>query len=290
MKDRRLQLDGLKRGAWRFAADLRRTLARQGSAQSALTSLGAPERSDLDTWIETTRLRHDEYRGAQAIPAGRVAIVCVSMRPHLLDAVVANIARQRDVDLEVLFVANAPNFDMRRVETAFASIERAVVIRPPARTTLGASLNRAMDMTDARFVAKFDDDDLYGPYFLADSLRAHGYAGAGVVGKHSYYARLVATGATHLRFPGNEFRYSGTLAGGTLVLDRDRIGDQRFDDVSLGEDRAFLAQLHRRGFSTFSADRFNFVQMRTGSNTWAVDDETFLERSVAVDDASVIDR
>ena len=285
-----MRLGGLRSAMWRRSADLRRALARQGSARAALESLGTPKRAELDAWIAATQEGHDAYRDAHAVPEGRVAVVCVSMRPNLLDAVVANIVRQRDVDLEVVFVANAPDFDMRRVEAAFAEVERTVIVHPPARTTLGSALNRAMDMTDARFVAKFDDDDLYGPGFLADSLRAHGYAGAGVVGKHSYYARLAASASTHLRFPGNEFRYSGTLAGGTLVLDRDRIGDQRFDDVSIGEDRAFLAQCHRRGFSTFSADRFNFVQMRTGSNTWTIDDATFLDDSVPAPRSTVIDR
>ena len=191
-------------------------MRRGGDARSALASVGSPDRSDLDAWTEVTDVGHDDYRRVHAIPEGRVAVVCVSMRPLLLDTVVANIERQRDVDLEVVFVANSPDFDMRLVEEAFAGVGRTVIVHPPARTTLGAALNRAMDMTDARFVAKFDDDDLYGPGFLVDSLRAHGYAGAGVVGKHSYYARLAATGATHVRFPGNEFRYSGTLAGGTL--------------------------------------------------------------------------
>ena len=224
------------------------------------------------------------------IPEGRVAIVCVSMRPHLLDAVVANIQRQRGVDIEVIFAANSPDFDMERVDEAFAAFDRAVVIRPPEHTPLGSALNQTMDLTDARFIAKFDDDDLYGPGFLADSLRIHGYAGAGVVGKHTYFARLESTGATYLRFPSNEFRYSGTLAGGTLVLDRDRIGDQQFEDISLGEDRAFLAQCHRRGFSTFSGDRFNFTQMRTGSNTWTIDDATFLNDSIPVQHPTAIDR
>lgn len=249
-----------------------------------------PRRADVRAWTEQTESGHEAYRGAHPIPEGRAAIVCVSMRPHMLDAVVANVVRQRDVDADVVFVANSAEFDVPTVERSFAALASVSVLHPRAQTSLGAALNLAMDSTDARFIAKFDDDDLYGPMYLADSLRAHGYAGAGVVGKHSYYSRLVATDVTILRFPCNEFRYSGTLAGGTLVLDRDRVGDQRFDDVSLGEDRAFLARCHRRGISTYSADRFNFLQMRTGSNTWAIDDATFVEQSTPVDASTVIDR
>jgi len=290
MKPTSEKLQAARLTAWRYAADLRRVATRSGSPRSALQSLGEPPRNDAEVWGDATRSRHDDYRRAHTIPAGRVAVVCVSMRPHLLEAVVANISRQVDVDLEVVYVANAGTFDMHVVEESFAPIERTTILHPPARASLGAALNQAMEHTDARFVAKFDDDDVYGPGFVADSLRAHGYAGAGVVGKHSYYARIARTGSTYLRFPQNEFRYSGTLAGGTLVIDRDRIGDQRFDDVSLGEDRAFLARCHRRGFSTFSADRFNFLQMRTGSNTWALADATFLEGATAVDRNTVIER
>jgi len=290
MKGRKTSFARLRFRAWRYSADLRRAVRRQGSARSALASLGSPQRSNLDEWTEATDTRHGDYRRECVIPEGRVAIVCVSIRPNLLDAIVANIERQCDVDFEVIFVANSLTFDMERVEEAFSGFDRAVVIRAQEHTTLGSALNLAMDTTDARFVAKFDDDDLYGPGFLADSLRAHGYAGAGVVGKHTYFARLESAGTTHLRFPANEFRYSGTLAGGTLVIDRDRVGDQQFKDISLGEDRAFLAQCHRRGISTFSADRFNFVQMRTGSNTWTIDDAAFLTDSVRVQPCTVIDR
>ncbi len=274
----------------RVAADLRRILTSGGSARSALASLGGPSRSDTVAWTAETADRHDDYRRAHPLADGRVAVVCVSMRPQMLDVVVANIVHQHDVETDVVFVANSREFDMEVVESAFADVDGAVIVQPAQGTSLGSALNLAMETTHARFVAKFDDDDLYGPHYLADALRAHGYAGAGVVGKHSYYACISETGATHLRFPGNEFRYSGTLAGGTLVIDRDRIGEQRFDDISLGEDRAFLAECHRRGFSTFAADRFNFIQMRTGVNSWAIDDTAFLEHSVAIDPETLINR
>jgi hypothetical protein len=279
----------VRNAGWRAYADLRRTVARSGSARSALASLGDPKRDDLAVWNCVTDARHDEYRTAHPPVMDRVAIVCVSMRPHLLDLVIRNATQQLDVDMQLVFVANSPGFDRADVDDRLGSIG-AIVDHPPAGTSLGAALNRAMGRTDARFVAKMDDDDLYGPNYLDDALRAHGYAGSGVVGKHSYFARFAETGSTYIRFPRNEFRSSGTLAGGTLVIDRDRVGDQQFEDISLGEDRAFLARCHRRGIATFSADRFNFVQMRTGNNTWRVDAESFLRGSVAVDEMTTVDR
>ncbi|MEM1335641.1 MAG: hypothetical protein AAGG08_19525, partial [Actinomycetota bacterium] len=109
-------------------------------------------------------------------------------------------------------------------------------------------------------------------------------AGAGVVGKHTYYADVVASSQHVVKFPGNEFRYSSALAGGTLVIDRERTSDLGFEEISLGEDQAFLRACHRRGISTFSADRFNFVQLRSGDNTWRVSDELFLDGAITVAD------
>jgi len=286
----RLAPADIRRRGWRAAADLRRIVGRSGSAAPALRSIGAPRRTDISTWIEVTARRHAEYRSAHPVADGSVAVVCVSMRPDRLDDVVRAFARQCGVVAELVFVANSPDFDIVRVESSMAEVERSTVVAAPPGASLGSALNLALETTDARFVAKFDDDDLYGPDYLTDALRAHAYAGAGVVGKHTYYTSMSDSGETHLRFPGHEFRYSGTLAGGTLVIDRERVGDQRFDDISLGEDRAFIARCHRRGISTFSADRFNFTQVRGAHNTWQMADDEFLSGAIAVDADETIDR
>ncbi|MEP4653133.1 MAG: glycosyltransferase, partial [Ilumatobacter sp.] len=149
--------------------------------------------------------------------------------------------------------------------------------------------NGAMAATDARFVAKFDDDDRYGAHYLADALRAHGYAGAGIVGKHTTYARLAETDDTILRFPGREFVYTSTLAGPTLVIDRARVGDLRFRDLSLGEDRAIITDCTRRGIATFAADRFNFLYRRSIGSAWGQSNEEFVRKSVPVAADRILD-
>lgn len=270
--------------AWRAVADVRRRATGAGSSSSALRSLASPDRRRVDEWLLETSRHHERYRSVHRPASERAAVVCVSMRPHLLDRVAANVERQRvDVDVELVFVGCHPDFAGVDLDGRFRAIGGATVLCPGPGTSLGAALNLALDATGERFVAKFDDDDWYGHGYLSDALRAHGYAGAGVVGKHTYYADIAETGKRYLRFPGHEFSYSGTLAGGTLVVDRERIGDLRFDDISLGEDRAFLAGCHRRGVSTFSADRFGFVQHRGSGNTWTISTDDFLVGSVPVD-------
>lgn len=278
---------------WRLVSDARRWATRSGSARSALDSLGGPDRRNVATWMATTAAQHHDYRQAHPVPSDDLAVVCVSMRPERLESVLRNVQSQREVRPQFFFVANDVAFDHAAVRERCAQIEGAHVLEAPDTTSLGAALNLAMASTDARYVAKFDDDDLYGPHYLADALRAHRYSGAGVVGKHTYYAHLEQSDETILRFPRHEFEYSSTLAGGTLVIDRDRVGDLTFDDVSIGEDRGFIAACHRRTISTFSADRFNFVQIRHGNNTWTAPDAELVRRSVPVGaglDRSEVDR
>lgn len=273
---------------WRHYADLRRVARRSGSAQQALDVFGGVDRSSDIEWLRTTSEGHEQYRRRVDPVDADVAIVCVSNRPQNLENVMANVARQRHDRLELVYVDNSGTADLRETSSSLESLStgplRCTFLSRSPEISLGTCLNAALRRADARFVAKFDDDDVYGAEYLADALRAHRYAGAGVVGKHTYYAHLEPTDEWVLRFPGHEFTYSSTLAGGTLVIDRDKVGGRQFEDISIGEDRAFIAACHRAGVSTFSADRFNFVQRRGEENTWRVDRAAFLRRSLLLDD------
>lgn len=274
--------------AWRLAADVRRRWSSAADTTALAQVLGDADRREPASWRTATEAAQLRLRESFPEIGETTAIVCVSMRPEHLRSVVDHVRRQRlgglAIDPDVVFVANSPGFDDAAMQAAFSDVPRCRIINNGESVPLGAALNLGLDATDARFVAKFDDDDRYGPFHLADSVRVHSFAGAGVVGKHTYLAHVEDTGQSLMRFPGHEFETSGTLAGGSLVIDRDRTGDLVFEEISLGEDRAFLRACHRRGISTFSGDRFNFVQVRHGANTWQMDDSAFADESFTVDE------
>ena len=282
MPDRRAQLTAVGGRGWRARAAVHRRLT--GAADPRVVrALRPPRGIDLPEWLHLSSERHDRYRAEHAPADGRVAIACVSRRPANVGAVIEAVGRQVDVDAEFVFVPNGPHWGDGDGLAAITDLDRTTVVRGFESESLGTCLNAAIDATDARFVAKFDDDDHYGPGYLEDALRAHAFAGAGVVGKHTYYADVDGVTARQLRFSGHEFGYSSTLAGGTLVIDRERTGDLRFEPRSLGEDRALIRACHRRGVSTYAADRFNFVQHRGVDNTWQLGVDGFLAGCSAVD-------
>lgn len=289
------QLAARSKGSTDFvASQALRVLRRTGSPRRALTALGNPRRSRRDEWLQSTRERHGDYRAAIPVPRFSVVIVCVSNRPAMVENVIDNVLRQSGLaePPEVQFVANSAALTdaMRdRVQAALSGMCSVKSHRLDEAQSLGAGLNVGLRSSDARFVAKFDDDDYYGPNYLADMLRAHAYSGAAVVGKHSYYAHMGASDQMMLRFPYREFRYSRTVAGGTLVIDRDQTGEQEFDHTSLGEDRAFLAQAYRRRLPVFAADRFNFVQSRASDNIWKLPDAEFIKDCLLVGSGSALE-
>ncbi|WP_309133836.1 hypothetical protein [Cellulomonas sp.] len=153
------------------------------------------------------------------------------------------------------------------------------VLHADADVPLGECLNRLVTAADAPVVAKIDDDDVYGPHYLADQVHALGYSGAGVVGKQAHYVHLRGAGVLALRFGEREHRLTDFVMGPTIVARREVALAVPFPAVGRGEDTGFLAGVVDAGTSVYAADRFNFVQVRSGdaaAHTWTVSDAELL--------------
>ena len=164
-------------------------------------------------------------------------------------------------------------------EKLVSAVENVVVLEAPSDWTLGACLNAAVERADGAVCAKMDDDDLYGEFYLHDLLRARDFAAADVVGKHAHYMYLAGTDATLLRFPWMEHRFSDRVMGPTITAGRDVFVAHPFADVNRGEDTGFLDAIATAGGRIYSADRFNFTQMRrgdAGGHAWSADDRELL--------------
>ena len=272
--------------AVRLYADARR-VGRGGRSSPGPAKLAGVPRAPLEPWVRATANVQAGYRQSVTPVETPVAVLCSSHRPIDLANVIDSVGCQTHDDLELVFVAHGDGWDLGDTEARLADLDarltRVTVLSAPTETSLGACLNLALARTSARFVAKFDGDDRYGAEYISDSLRAHALADAGIVGKHTYYAHLQVSDEYLLRFPGHEFEYTSTMSGGTFVIDREIVDDQRFADLSLGEDRDYIRRCHRRGISTFSGDRFNYTVVRSGANTWTIDENQFTNGAIRYD-------
>lgn len=223
----------------------------------------------------------------------RVAVLAATNRPQYLARLLTNFTTQRYADAELIVITNSDRFDRVEVDARVSALDNARAVHLPEELTMGECLNAGLELTDARFLAKFDDDDHYGPNYLSDSLLVHRYVDAAIVGKKTFFGHLEGPDETWLRFPGNEFTFANRVSGGTMVIDRSLFGDVRFGPLNLGTDSDLCEQALSRGLAVFSADRYNYVAVRRRDSTthsWTIPDREYRVGSVRIATGLALDR
>jgi len=211
-------------------------------------------------------------------------VLVSSFRPQQLEHVIAGVAAQQGVDVQLVYLAHG--FEIE--EAAFrrncreAGIADVVVLQEPQQTMLGECLNLLVARADGAFATKWDDDDIYSPLYLGDQVHALMYSEAQVVGKRAHYMQLAGADATILRNPQLEHRYVEAVAGPTIFAATETFRRFPFEPLQRGEDSRFLSDVVVSGGRIYSADRFNYCQMRgveVSSHTWPIANEELLASS-----------
>ncbi|UWX96118.1 glycosyltransferase [Arthrobacter zhaoxinii] len=208
-----------------------------------------------------------------------VSALVPTIRPHQLENVFRTLASQQDVDVELVLLTHGFVLEPERLEalSAASGLKKVRLLTADTEVSLGECLNRCVEAASGEVVAKMDDDDHYGPNYLSDQLYALEYSGADVVGKQAHYMHLRSSNAVVLRFGHREHRYTEFVMGPTIVTRRTLALELPFPSLGLGEDTGFLKQAAAAGKRIYSADRFNYFQVREASgHTWKVDDATLL--------------
>lgn len=213
--------------------------------------------------------------------AGTVSAIVPTNREHEIDNVLANLGRQVHDETELVLVLHGldlPEAELR-ARAADAGVRHLTVRTADHTLTLGACLNLGIDAAEGRWIAKMDDDNLYGAHYLTDLVGAFATSGAGIVGKWAHYVWLRATGAVVLRYPHAEHTWERRIQGGSMLFDGDVARGLRFGDLPRAVDSDVLDRAIADGVRIWSADRFNYVSVRgddRGAHTWTVADTTFL--------------
>lgn len=229
----------------------------------------------VDRVLEAAGL--EAHTATRAVPS--VTGLVSTIRPQQLDHLLDTFGAQEGVELQLAILAHGWHLDEAelRARAAARGLENVVVLHAGRDVPLGTCLNRLVDAAGGDFVAKIDDDDLYGRHYLRDSIDALGFSGADVVGKQAHFIRLVGPDILALRFAEREHRFTDFVMGPTLVMPRDVAHHHPFEPRGLGEDTAFLRSVAASGGRIYSASRFGFAQVRGGANhTWAASDNELL--------------
>ncbi len=208
-----------------------------------------------------------------------VSVVVASMRPDNLHHVMTQVGRQRGVDLEVVYLPHGWEADPARVAEIAGPHVRAVVRPHPQDMLFGDVLAAGVEVASGDLVLKMDDDDWYGPDFVADLLLARGYSGADLVGMPAEYLYLEPLDTTVRRNDGSE-EFGRFVAGGTMMISRQTMRElgnfraaRRYVDASL------LSDLLAAGGTVYRTQGLGYLFRRgdSGGHTWQADLDFFLD-------------
>lgn len=204
--------------------------------------------------------------------ARQVSVIVATNRPQQLEHVLSTVAAQRNVRVQLILISHGftPDAELLAMFRGDPRIEELVHVFAPDTMSLGACLNRGIQHADSDFIAKIDDDDIYGENYLADAVNALRYSGADLVGKQAHYMYLEGSNRTLLRMPDREHRFTDLVMGPTMLGTREVWKELGFADLRRGEDTDFQRRAAEAGARIYSADRFNFMQMRSAvqGHTW----------------------
>ena len=216
----------------------------------------------------TYRHRMDEvFRRVGIEPIGAdtpaVSVLMPTMRPENVARCLENFAKQTHQNKELVLILNNAEFDLDAIRKESESIPNVEVLHVDGQATLGECLNRGVEASSGKYVAKMDDDDLYGERYLADAVLAASFSDAEVVGKGAFFTYFEESDTMALAEVTREHTFSFFVTGGSLFIRADVARNNPFDSISLREDTNFLHAAARAGCRIYSADRFNFVRMRS---------------------------
>jgi hypothetical protein len=214
-----------------------------------------------------------------------VTAIVPTMRPGQITHVLELIGRQVHEQVQLVlithgFAAGPATADLARE----AGVSDLRLIEASSDLTLGSLMNLGVDAADGEYVAKMDDDNFYGAHYLSDLLATFDFSGAQVAGKWAHLTYLQSSGATFLRFPNAENTLTRLVQGGTLVLEREVAAELRFEDLPRRVDTTFLEKVAAAGGTVYSADRYNFVSVRSADvagHTWKISDSELLAKPSA---------
>jgi glycosyltransferase involved in cell wall biosynthesis len=144
--------------------------------------------------------------------------------------------------------------------------------------SLGDCLNFGIIKSNHDIIAKFDDDDYYGPDYIKSSIDAFKNKDISIVGKSSFYIYFKNKKAL-IHVPGNENSITDNVAGATLMFRKDVFQQVQFEKVNRAEDYFFIEQCKEKGLNIYSTDCFHFAVIRQDAekHTWNIADKDLME-------------
>ncbi|MCM3443786.1 glycosyltransferase family protein [Metabacillus halosaccharovorans] len=213
--------------------------------------------------------------------SGFTIITCTN-RTDFLNNILSNFNQQIVKKKELIIVINNDQINKEEWRQKVQEYPNIKILQLSEDKTLGECLNTAVKESNYHYIAKFDDDDYYGPSYLLDTYHAYQYTDADIIGKQTYFAFIEELGAISIRKEGHENRFTNFVHGGTITFRKSIFEHVQFQNRNRGEDTSFLREADRLGFKIYSTNKYNFSYLKSSNkkhHTWNIELSEFLKDS-----------
>ncbi|MFF2479676.1 glycosyltransferase [Paenibacillus sp. NPDC058071] len=211
-----------------------------------------------------------------------VSVITCTNRPKYIKRLLANYNRQKYKSKELILILNNDSMKLAEYRNRCKSRKDISIFKRSAKRALGSCLNDAIRKARYGFIARFDDDDYYSPYYLNTMMDALAKSKADIVGKRACLVHLEADSKLFLRYPKKQMREVKQIAGATLLCRKQIFDEVQFPPVSLGETVGFLKRSHKKGYRIYSTDCYHYVINRRAEkkyHTWKISDKKLKSQS-----------
>ncbi|CAM3502614.1 glycosyltransferase [Paenibacillus lupini] len=216
-----------------------------------------------------------------------VTIITATMRPQLINQLFQNYSRQDWENKELIIILNKDKAGIGQYLNKAKSIPNVRVFRMPESAKLGACLNYAASLAKYDYIAKFDDDDYYGPNYIPEAMAMFQTSKADIVGKLEIYYFFPHRSTLMLRKKNTAY-YSTCrkVAGATIMFHKRVLEKVSFNtEVRQGSDVRFIKGALEQKFRVYTTSPYNFTALRRAdrsSHTWKITDNQLLRSRNAV--------
>lgn len=209
-----------------------------------------------------------------------ISIITCTNRPTYMNNVFANYARQEFNEKELIIVLNRDDMDLQEWKLKAQKFQNVSVYKLPQSKTLGECLNFGVSKMKYNYMAKFDDDDYYAPFYISETINAFKNTNADLIGKAQYYAYVEKYKSFVHRNGGPENKYVRSLRGPTLAVKKHVFRNVQWPKASVAADKIFQKMCLDKGYRFYSTSKYHFAYRKrsSGDHTWGISEETFLKK------------
>lgn len=214
-----------------------------------------------------------------------VTVIVNTMRENSIDNVLNNYERQIYNAKEMIIVLNNNNMNLKKWMKKARKYKNIRVYQLDENISAGSCLNFAVSKAKYDIIAKFDDDDYYGPKYLISIVDAFQKTDADVVGKAASFVYFKKSKTLAIRHPEKENKFVYHMDGPTMSVKKHVFEKIKFRDISRGVDTDFSKDCVANKFKIYSTNRFHHVYIRQESpadHCWKISDEDHLKMCTIV--------